>query len=189
MHGPDAPDRRWTCLASRVLVDRWWMRLRTDRVRLPSGAELEEFHVAEYPDWALALALTDDGEAVLVEQYRYGIDHVGLEFPAGAVAPGEDPRAAAERELLEETGFAARDWLPLGKLAVEPSRHTNYGHLFVARGACRVAEPQPDASEDLRVHRVPVGDLPALVAEGRIVHGMHVAALFWALHRGLLPTR
>lgn len=184
MSGPPAP---WTRLASRTLLRRWWMTLREDRVRLPSGHVLEEYHVAEYPDWACVLALTASGEAVLVEQYRYGIERVCLELPAGAVDAGEDIEAAARRELLEETGYASDDWLRLGALAVEPGRHTNFGHVFVARGCRRVAEPEHDAGEDLAVRLMPAAALPALVEAGRIVHGVHVAAVFWAQARALLP--
>lgn len=184
----DSSDRRWTTLASKTLLERWWLTLREDRVRLPSGAEIDEFHVAEYPDWALTVALTDDGQAVLVEQYRYAVDRVALEFAAGVVAPSEPPLQAARRELLEETGFVADDWTTLGKCAVEPARHTNYGHLFVARGARRVAAPALDDTEDLRVRTVRASGLVDLVERGEIVHGTHVAAVFWALQRGLLPA-
>ena len=162
------------------------MTLRVDRVRLPSGAVLDEFHVAEYPDWACTLALTDDGHAVLVEQYRYAVDRVDLELPAGVLDPGEDAETAARRELLEETGYEARQWERLGRLAVEPGRHTNWGHLFLAHGARRTAAPRHDATEDLRVRLVPASRLPALVAAERIVHGTHAAAVFWAASRGAL---
>ena len=181
-----APPRPWTTLASRTLVDRWWMTLRVDRVQIPDGPVLDEYHVAEYPDWACVLALTDDGQAVLVEQYRYGIDRVILELPAGALDAGEDPATAARRELLEETGYRARQWDALGRLAVEPGRHTNYGHLFVARGCERVAAPALDAAEDLRLRVVPAHTLPALVEAGEIAHGVHAAAVFWALAKGWL---
>ena len=180
------PPDRWTPLDSRVLLRRWWMTLRQDRVRLPNGVELDEYHVAEYPDWAAVLALTDDARAVLVQQYRYGIDRVIWELPAGAVDSDEDVEAAAQRELLEETGYAAREWHRLGRLAVEPGRHTNYGHLWVATGCERVAEPTPEEAEDLRVHTVPAADLPGMVEDGRIAHGVHAAAVFWALARGFL---
>ena len=176
----------WTRLDSREILSRWWMTLRQDRVRLPSGAVLDEYHVAEYPDWSAVVALTDGGQAVLVEQYRYGIDRVVWELPAGAVDADETDEAAARRELLEETGYAGRDWLRLGRLAVEPGRHTNYGHVWVATGCRRVAEPTPDAAEDLRVRLVPAPDLPGMVEDGRIAHGVHAAAVFWALARGLL---
>ncbi|WP_420457174.1 NUDIX hydrolase [Rubrivirga sp.] len=180
------PIRRWTQLATKTLVDRWWMTLRQDRVRLPNGHVLDEYHVVEYPDWACALALTGDGQAVLVEQYRYGVDRVALELPAGMIDPGEAPEVAARRELLEETGYRAPRWTRLGALAVEPGRHTNSGHLFVARDAHAVADPTPEATEDLRVRLVPAASLPALVEAGRIAHGIHAAAVFWALAKGLL---
>jgi 8-oxo-dGTP pyrophosphatase MutT (NUDIX family) len=184
-----ADDLRWTTLSSRTLLERWWLRLRVDHVRLPTGAEMEEFHVMEYPDWALALALTDDGHAVMVQQYRYAIDRTTLEFAAGALNGGEDPLAAARRELLEETGYEAQTWERLGRLAVEPSRHTNHAHLFVARGASRVAEPVPDGTEDLRVHLVPAARLASLVEGGEIVHGIHAATVMWAASRGLVPQQ
>ena len=132
------------------------------------------------------LALTDDGDAALVEQYRYGVGRVLLELPAGALDPGESPEAAARRELLEETGYQAREWRSLGRLAVEPGRHTNYGHLFVALGCRRVAAPALDPAEDLRQRLVPAGQLADRVQAGEIAHGIHAAAVFWALSRGWL---
>lgn len=178
--------RPWTTLASETLLARWWMTLRADRVRLPDGHVIDEYHVAEYPDWACVLALTDGGEAVLVEQYRHGVGRVLLELPAGMVDPGEDPAAAARRELAEETGYRARQWDRLGALAVEPGRHTNYGHVYVARGCERVAAPRLEPGEDLRVRAVPARTLPDLVERGEIAHGIHAAAVFWAQARGWL---
>jgi 8-oxo-dGTP pyrophosphatase MutT (NUDIX family) len=162
------------------------MTLREDRVRLPSGHVLDEYHVAEYPDWACVLALTADGRAVLVEQYRYGIDRVCLELPAGALDAGEDALTAARRELREETGYEAARWTPLGRYAVEPGRHTNWGHAFVAEGARRVGAPAHDAGEDLAVRLVPAEGLVGLVEAGRIVHGVHVAAVMAAAVHGWL---
>ncbi|MEL6772132.1 MAG: NUDIX hydrolase [Bacteroidota bacterium] len=180
------PIRPWTTLASKTLIERWWMTLRQDRVRLPNGTVLDEYHVLHYPDWALALPITDDGQVVMVEQYRYGVERLSLEFPAGAVDPDEDIETAARRELLEETGYAASGWTYLGKGAVEPGRHTNYGHVFVATGARRIAEPHLDAAEDLAVRLVAADELPARVADGSITHSTHIAAVFWAIHAGLL---
>ena len=165
------------------------MTLRVDTVRLPTGVEIEEYHVAEYPDWVCVLALTPDGDAVLVEQYRYGIDRVSLEFAAGAIDGEEAPLAAARRELLEETGYASDAWEAVGRLAVEPSRHTNWAHLFVARGARRVAAPTPDATEDLVVRLVPAASLAERVDAGEIVHGVHAALVYRALGEGWIERR
>ena len=183
--GP-GPPRPWTTLASETLLSRWWLTLRADRVRLPGGHVIDEYHVVEAPDWACALALTDDGHAVLVEQYRHGIGRTLLELPAGALDAGEGPEAAARRELREETGYAADRWDALGRLAAEPGRQTSYGHVFVAHGCRPVAAPDRDAAEDQRVRLVPAGDLVGLVEAGRIAHATHAAAVFWARARGWL---
>lgn len=176
----------WTRLASTVVVDHPWLRLRTDRVGLPSGHVIDEYHVVEAPDWACVLALTEAGEAVLVEQHRYALGVASLELPAGVIDPGETPGAGARRELREETGFEAGEIRALGALAPEPGRQTNLGHIFVATGCRKVADAAPEASEDLRVRVVPAGALAGLVEEGRIVHAVHAAAVFWALARGWL---
>lgn len=179
-------EHRWTTLDQEVLIDRWWIRLRRDRVRLPDGEVIPEFHVIEYPDWALTVCLTEERELVMVEQYRYGADRLSLEFAAGALEEGEVPRTGAERELLEETGYEAAHWHRLGRCAPEPSKHTNFAHLFVATGARRVAEPETDATESLRVRTLPVEEVRARAGDGTLVHGIHLTALFWALDAELI---
>ncbi len=176
----------WRVLHTRYLLKRWWMNLRVDRVQLPDGTEIEEFHVVEYPDWACVVCLDREGHLVLVRQYRHGIGRTLLECPAGAVGPAEEPLAAAQRELLEETGYAAEEWIYLGRCAPEPSKHTNYAHLFVARGARPVQPPQLDHTEDLSVHRVPIEEAFRQAEDGDLAHGIHLTALFWARQRGLL---
>lgn len=177
----------WTTLSSRYLLRRKWMNLRMDHVRLPHGAEMEEYHVLEYPDWAAVICITTDGRYVLVEQFRYGVGQVSLEFASGAVDPGEDPEAGARRELLEETGYAARELHYLGRCAPDPSKDTNFAHLYVATEAVRVAEPQLDAGEDLRVVLLTQEELEESVFSGRVIHGIHLAALWLGEKRGLLP--
>jgi 8-oxo-dGTP pyrophosphatase MutT (NUDIX family) len=103
------------------------------------------------------------------------------------IAPGEDPAAAAGRELLEEVGYAAADWRLLGRVATEPSRHTNYGVIFAATGAHASAAPNPDATEDLVTRLVPATEVAAMAMDGRIIHGVHVAAALWAARAGVLP--
>ncbi len=177
----------WTTVASRYLLRRPWMNLREDHVRLPDGREEEEFHIIEYPDWACVVCLAEDGRLVLVEQYRHGVGRTTLELPAGVVDPGEEPLQAARRELLEETGYVADAWTWLGRCAPNPSKHTNYAHLFFARGARQARAQSPGQSEEIAVCLLEPAEVLRRAEAGALLHGIHVAALFWADRRGLLP--
>ena len=144
---------------------------------------LDAYYVLEYADWACVVPVTASGEVVMVEQWRHAIGRRSLEFPAGAVDPGETPEAAARRELREEVGAEADTLEPLARLAAEPARHTNWAHVFLARDARVVGPPEADESEDLVVRTLRADVLGALVASGEIVHGVHAAAALLAASR------
>lgn len=178
----------WEILESRYLLKREWMSVREDRVRLPSGLELNEFHVVEYPHWVCILCLDAEGQVVLVEQYRHGIRRSSIELPAGAVNRKEEPLAAARRELREETGYEADEWHVLGRCAPNPGKQTSYAHLFVARGAMPTSDQQLDSSEAIRVRLVSADQLLGMANRGMIEHGIHLAAIFWAASRGYISS-
>lgn len=176
----------WQVLARRTLVERRWIRVDEDHVRLANGHEIEEFHLISAPSWTGVLAITEADEVVLVRQYRHGIAGESLELPAGVIEDGESPLDAARRELREETGYAAERWEPIADFATEPSRHTVRASFFCAFGARRVAEHSPDASEDIDVVTLPRAELVPRVLAGEIVHGVHVGAILLAERRGFL---
>jgi 8-oxo-dGTP pyrophosphatase MutT (NUDIX family) len=175
-------------LAQRTLLERRWISVREDHVRLANGHEIEEFHVIGAPSWAGVLAVTESDEVVLVRQYRHGIAGESLELPAGVIEPGETPLDAAKRELLEETGYAAERWEPIASVATEPSRHTVRAHFFCALGAKSVAVHAPDASEEIELVLVSKKELVELVLRGDVLHGVHVGAILVADRRGLLAA-
>jgi 8-oxo-dGTP pyrophosphatase MutT (NUDIX family) len=173
----------WERLGSERLIETPYFSLRSDRLRLPTGAVKDPYYVIERPDAAIIFPLTHGGEVVLVRQYRPPLGRMELGLPAGLVEGGEKPETAARRELLEETGHAGDEWEALGVLASSPSLKDNHAHLFLARGVEEKAAQDPDEHELVEVVMVPVGELLGLVHSGEIVSSSGVAAVMLALQR------
>ncbi|HJQ28472.1 MAG TPA: NUDIX hydrolase [Rubrobacter sp.] len=173
----------WARLGSERLIETPYFSLRSDRLRLPDGGIKDPYYVIERPDAAIIFPLTAGGEVILVRQYRPPLEGMELGLPAGLVEEGEDPEAAARRELSEETGYTGGEWEPLGSLASSPSLKNNWAYLFLARGVEETTEPDPDEHELVEVVRVPVVELLDLVRAGKIVSSSGVAAVMLALQR------
>jgi ADP-ribose pyrophosphatase len=173
----------WELLQSERLLETPYFILRSDRLRLPDGAVKEAYYVLERPDAAIIFPLTEEGEVVLVRQYRPPLGRMELGLPAGLVEEGEKPEAAARRELLEETGHSGGEWEALGSLASSPSLKDNWAYLFLARGVEETAQPDPDEHELVEVVKMPVEGMLDLIQAGQVVSSSGVAAVMLALRR------
>jgi ADP-ribose pyrophosphatase len=173
----------WERLDSETLLETPYFNLRSDRLRLPDGSVKDPYYVLERPDAAIIFPVTEEGEVVLVRQYRPPLGRLELGFPAGLVEGDEEPEAAARRELLEETGFGGGGWEPLGSVASSPSLKDNWAYLFLARGVRETAPPDPDEHETIEVVRAPIREVRDLVRGGEIVSSSGVAAAMLALER------
>ena len=162
----DQPTGAWKLLSSTYSFRDRWLTLRSDTVALPGGETLTPYHVIESPDWVNAIAITDDGNIVLVEQYRHAVRQTMLELPAGHVDPGEAPEVAVKRELLEETGHEAASWHDLGALFPAASRFTNKVRSYLAVGVRPVRAPVSGGSETLRVRSIPWAEFVAGLYSG-----------------------
>jgi 8-oxo-dGTP pyrophosphatase MutT (NUDIX family) len=95
----------WKTLSSTYIHKGPWATLRADKCEMPNGTIVDEYYVLEYPDWANAVAVTEDNKVILVRQYRQAAGVVALEIPGGVIEKDELPEVGMRRELLEETGY------------------------------------------------------------------------------------
>jgi ADP-ribose pyrophosphatase len=155
-------------------------RFRIDKCELSNG-NLLDATIIEFRSWANVVALTKNGEVVLVKQYRHGVCEALLEFPGGVVEDDEDPLEGAKRELLEETGYSASKLIQVGQLYPNPALQTNTLHCFLALDAEKVGEQSLDAGEDIEVHLVLLDELVEMAKQGEFRHGLMTAVLFSVL--------
>ena len=167
--------RSWTRESSEELADCRVFKVRRDISADPRDGRAHDFYVIESPDWINVIPLTDDGQVVLIEQYRHGAGEISLEIPGGMVDDGESPRDAAARELLEETGYEAGEVALLGKTRPNPAIQGNWIHTFLARGVRYMHEPLNAGTEQTFVRLFPLEKIPSLIAEGKITHSLVVA--------------
>lgn len=178
--------RLWRTLARRTLLSRPpWMEVGEERVGLPDGREVDGFLWIRTRDFVAMVAVTEGDEVVLVRSYKHGPRTISLAVPAGYLENGEEPLAAAKRELQEETGYASDDWYSLGRYVVDGNYGVGTAHIFLARGARKVAEPASGDLEEMEVVIAPVGEVSEYVRRGEVVQLSSAAAL--AL--GLLELR
>jgi 8-oxo-dGTP pyrophosphatase MutT (NUDIX family) len=171
----------WQTLESKTLVDDQWLTLTADRCRLPGGQVIEPYYVVHERDWVIVFAQADDGQILVVRQFRYGAKAVCVELPAGVIDPGETAAAAAGRELLEETGHTASQWRFVGRMYANAARLSNSAHFFLAQGLKRVADQDLDPSESIEFEFVPIADLHRMIEDGRFSQAVQAAAFYRCL--------
>ncbi len=173
--------RAWRILSSAYPIATPFLRLRADRVELPSGIVVDEYFVRESRGFSVVFALTPDDRVVLIRQYKHGIGEVVTELPAGAIDPGETPEACAARELAEETGYAGRPPRHVRSFIADPTNSDGRFHLFVVRDAVPTHAPDPDPTEEIEVMLATRDEVRAMALDGRIEAGSQVAAVLVAL--------
>ena len=164
-------------LASETVFQGKLLRVKCDSVSLPDGKPATREYI-EHNGVVMIIPVLDSGELVMERQYRYVLGRHCLEFPAGKIDPGEDPLATGRRELLEETGYVAREWTYLATIHPTVAYSTERILVYLARGL-RHQGGKLDDGEFLEVLTLSLAALLELVRSGEITDVKTVIGVFW----------
>ncbi len=166
----------WITLETEELGEYPIFSLSRSRQRSPLSGREHRFLKLTCPDWVNIIAVTGDGEMVLVTQYRHGTDTMTVEIPGGAVDPGESAATTAARELEEETGYIAGELVEIGIVEPNPAFLSNRTWTYLALGCRAVGETHFDPSEEIEVSLAPLADFGRLIDDGTITHSLVICA-------------
>jgi 8-oxo-dGTP pyrophosphatase MutT (NUDIX family) len=176
----------WQTLARRRVLqagDGRFLRVEYHKVQLPNGRVIEDWPWLDTPSFVNVVAETEDGHFLCFRQSKYAVEGISLAIPGGYLEPNEEPLAAIQRELREETGYAASEWTFLGRYAVDGNRGNGHAHLFLARGAHYTQPIDADDLEEQELLLLTRPELAAALAAGEF------KVLPWAANVALALTR
>lgn len=161
------------------------LKVRVDKVRLPSGKEAVR-EMVEHPGSAVIVPVTQNGHVLFLRQYRYATGEYLLELPAGLIDAGEDPLTAAKRELIEETAHEVGTIRELCTVYISPGYTEEITTIFLAEN-CTPVEPKDDEDEPLQMLYVPLSDIPAMLTEGnpKAADAQTLLGMLWLMRLGL----
>lgn len=174
----------WIQKKTEKLFKSKYFDLRVDECETTSGKTVPRYFIIDFPDWVQVVALDEEKNLILVDQYRYPGQGKFVEFPGGSThsSRDEEPLLAVKRELLEETGYESDEWIYLGPHFPNPALQSNRTHAFLAKNCRKVAELNLDPFEELEVVKMPVNDF---IKRSRSAttpqHSLMLATLFLAL--------
>ena len=191
MSGKDE-DLVWEELSTEHIVKDEWIDFRRSAFRFPDGRIFEPYYTYSRRNYVIIVPSDEEGNYLLVRQFRQGIRKVTIEFPAGGIERKdgkeyggeddlntEDALAAAKRELLEETGYTSDEFVHLLTIAANATIADNYAHLYMAKNCRKVAGQSLDEMEFLNVEKYTAEEIEDMIAKGEFLQAMHITA--WLL--------
>lgn len=166
-----------TRVSTGLVYDGEFLKVQRDTVRLPDGKETTREYI-KHPGAVVIIPVLDDGSILVERQFRYPVNQVIIEFPAGKIDPGEASLDCAKRELLEETGYTASDWQFVCTIHNAIAYSDEHLDIFLARGL-KEGQSKPDEGEFLETFTASVDELLEWVKEGKITDVKTVIGTFW----------
>lgn len=171
------PVRHWVTHSTDLVADcRVFSVHRNLSSRSPED-DKHHFYIVRPSNWVNVIPITPDGKVVLIEQFRHGIGGITLEIPGGMVDPEDGgSNIAAERELLEETGYKGQELHFLGCNHPNPALQPNICDTYLSVNATHIQVPNFDSTEEIAIKLVPIKEIPALISSGKISHALVIVA-------------
>lgn len=180
--------RPWKTHTSRYVLEDKWIKVRADRCETSDGTIIEPYYVQEPSDWVHVIAFDSQDRILITRQYRHGSQSIVTEIPCGCVEPGEEPLAAMQRELLEETGCEAEIYEQLPAVSPNPARYANKVFPFIALETRQVGLQHLDISENIEFEFVTVPTLLSWIDDGHFQQPLHIASVFLTLRKRAMLT-
>jgi 8-oxo-dGTP pyrophosphatase MutT (NUDIX family) len=168
---------KWEKLSEKMIYENKYFKIREERCAIPGGKIVPAYYVIDLNNWVNIVAVTKDKKIILIEQYRHALGDVTIEIPGGAVDTNEDPRGAAVRELLEETGYRG-DIILEKQHMPNPALQTNCMWTYLFINCEKVSEQNLDEYEVVKVSLCSFSELSNLFEAGKIKHSLILASLF-----------
>lgn len=165
-------------LSSEIIASGGMLTVKRDQVRVPSGSQSQREYVL-HPGAVVVVPLLENGNVVLERQFRYPLRQTFIELPAGKIDKGEDILTTGQRELLEETGYTAREWVKLGHQHPCIGYSNEVIHMYLARGLTLGAHNR-DEDECLDIFELPFTTALDMITRCEITDGKTIVALFFA---------
>lgn len=173
----------WKTLSSKYLSRHIYFTAREDRCEMPDGTIVDPYFVVELPTSVCALAITENNEAILLQQYRHPVKEALLEIPGGFIDRGEASDTAIARELLEETGYAFSDIHFVARVAANPGVLDNYTDLYLATGGKKIAAQQLDHNEEIEIKLFPLEEVRQMLMRNEFKQALHATCIFYAFNK------
>ena len=167
-------------MKKQILVNSRWLKVIRESIRFPNGKVVPDFYTVERPTYAAVVSLLNNREIILVQQYRHGPRQTILNLPMGVIAKNEKPIAAARRELLEETGYLAKNISLIGTFQNNPAFLRLKCHLFLAQKLTAKTKHVTDANEHTAMIRLPLEAALQKIFDGEIQDMTTVIGIFAA---------
>jgi ADP-ribose pyrophosphatase len=152
--------RPWVTLNKTTVLDHSkFLKVEKHTIRLPDGKTIEDWPWVVSPDYVLVLPVTDQNKILLFRQTKYAVEGISLAPVGGYLETGEEPVTAAKRELREEMGCNAAEWISLGSYPNNGNHGGGHGHLFIALGAQKVGDPIVDDLEEMELHEFSIDEV------------------------------